>query len=50
MRDQGVPNTSVFEDWLAEERTYLEGLSREPLTETLTMEYWQKLVNLEASQ
>jgi hypothetical protein len=50
MRDQGVSNTSVFQDWLAEEKTYLEGLSREPLAETLTMEYWQKLVNLGASQ
>lgn len=50
MRDQGVSNTSVFQDWLAEERVYLEGLSREPLTESLTMEYWQKLVNLGASQ
>jgi hypothetical protein len=50
MRDQGVYNVSVFQDWLAEEKVYLEGLSREPLAESLTMEYWQKLVNLEASQ
>ena len=50
MRDQGLSNTTVFQDWLAEERAYLEGLSREPLVETLTMEYWQKLVNLGASQ
>lgn len=50
MCDQGVSSTSVFQDWLAEERTYLEELSREPFAETLTMEYWQKLVNLGASQ
>ena len=50
MHDQGVSNTSVFQDWLAEERAYLEGLTREPLAETLTMGYWQKLVNLGASQ
>jgi hypothetical protein len=50
MHDQGVSNTSIFQDWLAEEKVYLEGLSREPFTETLTMEYWQKLVNLGASQ
>jgi hypothetical protein len=35
---------------LAEEKAYLEGLSREPLQESLTMEYWQKLVNLAASK
>ena len=50
MQDQGVANTSIFEDWLAEEKTYLEALSREPLQESLAMEYWQKLVNLGASQ
>ena len=50
MNDQNIANTSVFQDWLAEEKAYLEGLSREPLLETLEMEYWQKLVNLGASQ
>jgi hypothetical protein len=50
MRDQGLSSTTIFQDWLAEERAYLQGLSREPLVETLTMEYWQKLVNLGASQ
>jgi hypothetical protein len=50
MHDQNIANVSVFEDWLAEEKAYLEGLSREPLQESLTMEYWQKLVNLAASE
>lgn len=50
MNDQNIANTSVFQDWLAKEKAYLEGLSREPLLETLEMEYWQKLVNLGASQ
>ena len=50
LHDQHIANTSVFQDWLAEEKAYLEGLSREPLLETLEMEYWQKLVNLGASQ
>jgi hypothetical protein len=50
MDDQNIANTSVFQDWLAEEKVYLEGLSREPLLESLEMEYWQKLVNLGASQ
>lgn len=50
MQDQGIADTSIFKDWLAEEKTYLEHLSREPLEESLAMEYWQKLVNLGASQ
>jgi hypothetical protein len=50
MHDQGITSTSIFQDWLAEEKAYLEALSREPLQETLAMEYWQKLVNLGASQ
>ena len=50
MHNQNIANTSVFQEWLAEEKAYLKGLSREPLLETLEMEYWQKLVNLAASQ
>jgi hypothetical protein len=50
MHDQNIADVSVFQDWLAEEKVYLEGLSREPLQESLTMEYWQKLVNLGASE
>ena len=49
MQDQGIANTSVFQDWLAKEKTYLRALSWEPLQESLAMEYWQKLVNLGAS-
>ena len=50
MHDQNILSVSVFQDWLAEEKAYLEGLSREPLLESLAMEYWQKLVNLGASK
>ena len=50
MQDQNILNVSIFQDWLTEEQAYLEGLSREPLQESLTMEYWQKLVNLGASE
>lgn len=50
MRDLGVSDTNVFENWLAEEKTYLLGLQKEPLEETLQMEYWQKLLNLQASE
>jgi hypothetical protein len=50
MHDQNVPDVSVFKQWLDEEKSYLENLAREPIYESLTMEYWQKLVNLGASQ
>jgi hypothetical protein len=50
MHDQNILGVSVFQVWLAEEKAYLEGLSREPLLESLAMEYWQKLVNLGASE
>ncbi|KAG6888720.1 hypothetical protein C0992_007679 [Termitomyces sp. T32_za158] len=42
MKDQGVMGVETFKDWLAEEKAYLQGLSREPLQETLQMEYYQK--------
>ncbi|KAG2350209.1 hypothetical protein BDR05DRAFT_971794 [Suillus weaverae] len=50
MQDIHIPDESVFEWWLQEERDYLHSLCSEPEHETLQMEYWQKLVNLTASQ
>jgi hypothetical protein len=50
MQDIHTADKSVFERWLQEERDYLHGLRSEPEHETLQMEYWQKLVNLAASQ
>jgi hypothetical protein len=50
MEDQQIRSVDTFKTWLSKERAYLVGLKREPLKETLQMEYWQKLVNLEASQ
>ena len=50
MVDQGIVDTGVFEQWLTEERVYLKGLSKEPMQETLEMEYYQKLVNHWASE
>ncbi|KAJ7109052.1 hypothetical protein C8R43DRAFT_905012 [Mycena crocata] len=47
MRDLGVETTETFKEWLAREKEVLESLTREPLEETLQMEYYQKLVNLE---
>jgi hypothetical protein len=50
MEDLGIADVGVFDGWLAEEREYLLGLKREPEIETLQMEYYQKLVNLWASE
>ena len=45
MQDQGIGSDATFQEWLLEERTYLRGLQKEPIRETLEMEYLQKLVN-----
>lgn len=50
MRERNIVDISIFQQWLKEEQEYLTNLSREPLEETLQMEYYQKLVNLNASQ
>ncbi|KAI6015899.1 hypothetical protein BKA83DRAFT_4060676 [Pisolithus microcarpus] len=50
MDEIGVTDASVFSAWLLEEKEYLTARSREPEEETLQMEYWQKLVNLDASR
>jgi hypothetical protein len=50
MADLEVTDTGVFAIWLEEERDYLKGLSKEPIRETQEMEYYQKLVNLNASE
>ena len=50
MVDHGIADIAVFGEWLAEEREYLQGLTTEPIRETQEMEYYQKLVNLRASE
>jgi len=50
MRDLNVTNVTVFEVWQVEEKEYLIGLKKEPLEETLHMEYLQKLINLQAAE
>lgn len=50
MHDLNIPDVSVFEEWLKEEKVYLAGLKREPVEETLQMEYWQALVNLDTAE
>ncbi|KAG1862656.1 hypothetical protein F4604DRAFT_1882281 [Suillus subluteus] len=49
MQDIGVVDMNIFELWLEEEKAYLKGFTREPDKETLHMEYWQRLVNLNAN-
>jgi hypothetical protein len=46
MRRLGVSTRAVFETWLEKEKDFLATLSKEPIQETLEMEYYQKLVNL----
>ena len=50
MLDMGIPTVDIFKDWLKEEREYLQGLKTEPEAETPQMEYYQKLINLHASE
>ncbi|KAF7984573.1 hypothetical protein HWV62_13791 [Athelia sp. TMB] len=49
MNDLNITDTTVFEEWRKEERVYLQNLSKEPMQETLQMEYYQRLVNLSAA-
>ena len=43
-----ITDRKVFKTWRLEEQAYLEGLSAEPMIETLEMEYYQYLVRLDA--
>ncbi len=46
MKLLGVDSECRFKEWLEEEREYLDGLKKEPETETLDMEYYTELVQL----
>ncbi|KAJ7774334.1 hypothetical protein DFH07DRAFT_866024 [Mycena maculata] len=50
MRRLQVESREVFESWLEQEKAYLRTRSKEPLEETLEMEYYQKLVNLQDAE
>jgi hypothetical protein len=52
MAKEEIANYQVFHDWLEEEKVFLLGLQEESKdqTETLEMEYVQKLVNLDTSR
>lgn len=47
MEGLGIKTMSVFRDWLVAEQKYLNGLTKEPLEETLQMEYVKRLEELE---
>ena len=46
----GARDMVMVKEWLKEEEEYLKGLSKEPLEETLEMEYYKLLLNLKASE
>lgn len=46
MRELGVNTRLDFGQWLEKEKAHLRTLSKEPMRETLEMEYYQKLMNL----
>lgn len=47
----GIQNPdTTFQAWISAEREYLKGLTKEPVEETMQMEYYQGLVNWEACQ
>ncbi|KAJ7808980.1 hypothetical protein B0H14DRAFT_3090965 [Mycena olivaceomarginata] len=50
MRALNISTRDVFDTWLAKEKEYLQSLKKEPVEETNEMEYYQKLVNLYASE
>lgn len=50
MRDFNMADRTEFEEWLREEKEYLQGLSRQPPEETLQMEYYKKLLKLKGYQ
>lgn len=47
MKARGFTDTSVFQNWLEEERTYLKSLKREPEEEGPKLDYFQKLLELD---
>lgn len=50
MVDLGIPSTATFDQWLKDEKEYLQGLKKEPPEESLQMEYYKVLVKLEAAE
>ncbi|KAJ7795923.1 hypothetical protein B0H14DRAFT_3093466 [Mycena olivaceomarginata] len=50
MKSLGVSTRDVFETWLEKEKEYLRAMKKEPLEETMEMEYYEKLVQYNDSE
>ncbi|KXN92083.1 hypothetical protein AN958_09786 [Leucoagaricus sp. SymC.cos] len=50
MEQENIKDTNIFKQWLEEERAYLTGLCKEPVEETIAMDYYQSLVDLIAAE
>ncbi|THU80237.1 hypothetical protein K435DRAFT_823707 [Dendrothele bispora CBS 962.96] len=50
MHELGILSETTFSEWLEEEKEYLKSLKKEPLEETLQMEYYRKLEALFAAE
>jgi hypothetical protein len=50
MKSLSVSTHDVFEAWLEKEKEYLRAMKKEPLEETLEMEYYEKLVQYNNSE
>jgi len=46
MEDQGIEGHQIFNQWLHDEQAYLRTLAREPMEETLEMDYYESLTIL----
>ena len=46
----GANDAETVEGWLEEEREYLKGLTKEPVEETLEMEYYGLLLHWHESE
>ena len=46
----GASDGTVVQGWLNEEEAYLRGLSKEPVEETLEMEYYKMVLHLRNSE
>ncbi|KAJ6596493.1 hypothetical protein B0H10DRAFT_1960160 [Mycena sp. CBHHK59/15] len=50
MKSNGIQSFSVFDTWIKEEYEFLSIRDKEPMVETLEMEYYQKLINFNAAE
>ncbi|KAJ6605926.1 hypothetical protein B0H10DRAFT_2310689 [Mycena sp. CBHHK59/15] len=50
MKSNNIQSFSVFDTWIKEEYEFLSIRDKEPMVETLEMEYYQKLINFNAAE